>query len=187
MFLFLSCSCLCPIHWSQVLRWKWRCSWSSADRRCSNYICVINTFITFQCASYIRDAAFYGVVFGIWYIAGVGVRICKICSYKIWPKKQRICISWLYFFVIKINNNGCDLKRYSVQSPKGVESKLMKSNLERKLNGKLNGNGTLHTFNIGENEAPLRADIQPELAVRWKCLIKNCWRPIGILIVVAFS
>ena len=45
MFLISSCSCLCPIHWSQVLSWEWRCSWSSADRRCTNYIWVINNFI----------------------------------------------------------------------------------------------------------------------------------------------
>ena len=28
----LPCTCLCPIHWSQVLSWVWRCSWSSAER-----------------------------------------------------------------------------------------------------------------------------------------------------------
>ena len=38
MFLVSSCSCLCPIHWSQVLSQEWRCRWSNADRRCSNYI-----------------------------------------------------------------------------------------------------------------------------------------------------
>ena len=38
MLLVSSCSCLYPICWSQVLNWEWRCSWSSADRRCSNYI-----------------------------------------------------------------------------------------------------------------------------------------------------
>ena len=48
------CSCLCPIHWSQALSWEWRCSWSSADRRCSNYIWVINNFITYEGATYIR-------------------------------------------------------------------------------------------------------------------------------------
>ena len=37
-----SCSCLCPIHWSQVLSWEWRCSWSSTDRWFSNHIWVIN-------------------------------------------------------------------------------------------------------------------------------------------------
>ena len=42
---FSSCSCLCPIHWSQLLREEWRCSWSSSDRRCSNYIWVMNNFI----------------------------------------------------------------------------------------------------------------------------------------------
>ena len=47
MFLVSSCSCLCPIYWSQVLSWEWRCSWSSADRRCSYYIWVINNFIAY--------------------------------------------------------------------------------------------------------------------------------------------
>ena len=27
MFLVSSSSCLCPIYWSQVLSWEWRCSW----------------------------------------------------------------------------------------------------------------------------------------------------------------
>ena len=35
----------CPIHWNQVLSREWRCSWSSTDRRCANYIFVINKFI----------------------------------------------------------------------------------------------------------------------------------------------
>ena len=30
---------------ARFLRRKWRCSWSSADRRCSNYIWVIDRFI----------------------------------------------------------------------------------------------------------------------------------------------
>ena len=41
MILILSCSCLCAIHWSHVLNWEWRCSWSSTNWRCSNYIWVI--------------------------------------------------------------------------------------------------------------------------------------------------
>ena len=40
MFLVSSWSCPCPIHWSQVFSREWGCSWSSADRRCSNYIWV---------------------------------------------------------------------------------------------------------------------------------------------------
>ena len=55
MHLVPSCSCLYPIRWSQVLSWEWRCSWSSVDRRCSNYIWVINNSIAYQSASYIRD------------------------------------------------------------------------------------------------------------------------------------
>ena len=59
MFLVLSCSCLCPIHWSQVLSLEWKCSWSSANRQCSNYIWVINNFIAFWGASYIRGFMVY--------------------------------------------------------------------------------------------------------------------------------
>ena len=59
MFLVSSCSCLRSIHWSQVLSWEWRCSWSSADRRCSNYISVINNFTAYQGATYIRGFTVY--------------------------------------------------------------------------------------------------------------------------------
>ena len=38
----LAVCCLCSIHWSQVLSREWWFSWSSADRRCSNYIWVTN-------------------------------------------------------------------------------------------------------------------------------------------------
>ena len=52
----LSLNDLWPIHWRQVLSWEWRCSWSSADRRCSNYIWVINNFIANLGVAYIRDS-----------------------------------------------------------------------------------------------------------------------------------
>ena len=54
IFLVWPCSCLCPIHWSRVLSPEWRCRWSSADRRCCNYIWVINNFIANEGATYIR-------------------------------------------------------------------------------------------------------------------------------------
>ena len=54
MFLASSCSCLCPIHWNQVLSWEWRCNWSSSDRRCSKYILVIKNFISYWGATNIR-------------------------------------------------------------------------------------------------------------------------------------
>ena len=43
------------IYWNQVLSGGWRCSWSSADRRRSNYIWVINHLIIYQGVFYIRD------------------------------------------------------------------------------------------------------------------------------------
>ena len=55
MILISSCICLCPIYWSRMLSREWRCSWSSAERGCSNYIWVINNLITYQGATYIRD------------------------------------------------------------------------------------------------------------------------------------
>ena len=58
MFLVSSCSCICPIYWSYVLSWEWRCSWSSGDRRCSNYIWVINDLFAYKGASHIRDFIF---------------------------------------------------------------------------------------------------------------------------------
>ena len=43
-----------PIHWSQVLSREWRCSWSSADRRCSNYILVMKKYCLLRCSLYWR-------------------------------------------------------------------------------------------------------------------------------------
>ena len=51
--------CICQIYCSQVLSREWRCSWSSADRRCSNYIWVINNLMAYEGASYIRDSTVY--------------------------------------------------------------------------------------------------------------------------------
>ena len=51
----MPCSCIRAIYWSQMLRGERRCSWSSADRRCSNYIWVVNKFNPKYGASYIRD------------------------------------------------------------------------------------------------------------------------------------
>ena len=42
-----------------MLSREWRCSWSSADRRCSNYILVIHNYIAYQCAYYIRGYTIY--------------------------------------------------------------------------------------------------------------------------------
>ena len=71
MFL-ISCYCsLRPIHWSQVLSLEWRYSWSSADRRCSNYIWVINNFIVYKGAIYIRDLKANTLVTIVWRISQI--------------------------------------------------------------------------------------------------------------------
>ena len=54
LILVSSCSCLCPIHCNQGLSQEWRCSWSSTDCWCSNYIWVINDYIAYKGAAYIR-------------------------------------------------------------------------------------------------------------------------------------
>ena len=54
MILVSSCRYLCPIHWSQVLGREWRCSWSNTDRRCSIYIWMIDKFVAYGGANYIR-------------------------------------------------------------------------------------------------------------------------------------
>ena len=48
------------IYWSQVFSGEWRCSWSSADRRCSNYIWVIKNFIAYSSTAYTRDLTVFG-------------------------------------------------------------------------------------------------------------------------------
>ena len=60
MILVSPCRCLGSIHWNQVLSQEWRCSWSSADRQCSNYIWMINGFIG---ASYIRGLTVLIIIF----------------------------------------------------------------------------------------------------------------------------
>ena len=56
-----------------MLSWEWRCSWSSADRLCSNYIWVINNFIAYLGAPYIRD---FTVL--LWGEMGIRMHCCFI-------------------------------------------------------------------------------------------------------------
>ena len=80
MILVSSCRCVCPIHWSQVLIRDWRCSWSSANRRCSKYIWVIANFISYWGASYIRGlTVFYYLVAN-----SLGLLVAAQCLYSCW-------------------------------------------------------------------------------------------------------
>ena len=52
-YIFIASFCSYQIYWSYGLSQECRCSWGRADRRCSNYIWVINNFNVYQGTSYI--------------------------------------------------------------------------------------------------------------------------------------
>ena len=101
-----SCSCLYPIRWSRVLSWEWRCSWSSTDRRCSNYIWVINNLIAYLSAPYIRDLTVCSKI--TWFIHNekwiqvqvqVKVLLLVFCCY-LWIGQKRHVHAMRYNFKI---------------------------------------------------------------------------------------
>ena len=60
MFLVLSCSCLSPINWNQVLSREWRWSWSpNTSERSKNFIAHIKNYIAHYGAAYIRSLTLY--------------------------------------------------------------------------------------------------------------------------------
>ena len=126
MFLISACRCLCAIYWSQTLSGVWRCSWSSAGRRCSNYIWVINNSIVFWSATYIRDLMvdkithplpnFNGctVEFGEWisnfithlsrhvdYLSLLGLKLNHANKGGLWRPDEMDDIAQFYIFVIE--------------------------------------------------------------------------------------
>ena len=76
-------SSLRPIHWSQLSR-EWRCSCSSADRRCSNYIWLINNVIAYQGVTYIR-----GLTVSLYLKPNSPIDICK-AMFPLW----RLCYEY---------------------------------------------------------------------------------------------
>ena len=48
--------------------WEWRCSWSITDRRCSNYIWVINNFI----------ACWGALILEVWQYIGLTFSVCLL-------------------------------------------------------------------------------------------------------------
>ena len=52
IYLFSPCSCLCPIHWNQMLSREWRCSWSIADRQLhqsdEQFYCLLRCVIYYR-------------------------------------------------------------------------------------------------------------------------------------------
>ena len=102
MILLSSCSCFCPIHWSQLLSRQWRCSWGSADRWCSNYIWVISKSIAYQGASYIRYMTVL-VIMRTGYILRVLHTISCLCYCSvIFSYVVLFCIFFMMFFLLYI-------------------------------------------------------------------------------------
>ena len=109
MFLVSASSCLCVIYWSHVLNGEWRYSWSSADRRCSNYIWVINNLIAYWGASYItvetwRYGNFCKISF-VWFSVGQSM---KLLFNPCWERNSK---SWTFgicefvFFFLHCTNH----------------------------------------------------------------------------------
>ena len=135
MFLFLSCNHLWPIYWSHVLSWEWRWSWSSADRRCSNYIGVINNLVVYKGAPYIRDftVSWFAVItddkltlfchvnhwetlnekhnFSFWLTALISDSITDSNQNTKWfPHRNVIAfVSWQPWFIILVTSTQCGL------------------------------------------------------------------------------
>ena len=110
--------------------WEWRCSWSSADRRCSNYIWVLNNFIAYQGATYIRDltvSSDWPIValhtgLGIWSSLGSGLCGSKLALEQTWDCQWHIMatssyVVWVMFDVawqcgsVELQHGICLLER----------------------------------------------------------------------------
>ena len=115
MILDSSSGCLRTLYWSQVLSRWWRCSWSSADRRCSNYIWVINNFIANLGASYIRGLTVnpnretethhitpYGVSMPLW-----------VKYQTVWRRHICLC-SQRPLYTLNVNTASCLFKAFSL-------------------------------------------------------------------------
>ena len=97
MFLVAS-SCLW-IHCSQGLGREWKSCWSSADRRCSNYIWVINNFIAYggRGATYIR-----GLMVFTLYLSGAN-QTKTMAADALAPWSPGHQWTWLMYWLCRIN------------------------------------------------------------------------------------
>ena len=112
MILVWSCSCLCPIHWSQVLIREWRCSWSSTDRRCSNYIWVIHNIISCYGATYIRGLTVYGSCGPMKKLLNVINLACRTNDNFQWLVKQNFLGPYGQW-TLTLNMRGTKLSRFN--------------------------------------------------------------------------
>ena len=96
MSLISSCSCLCPIHWSPVLNREWRCSWSSADRRCSKYIWVIEqVYCLLVCVLFYMFVGSRGLILnGIWGEGNNNPQVFRVFVINSFTFRYLICHTW---------------------------------------------------------------------------------------------
>ena len=80
MFFASPCGCYYPIHWNQVLSREWRCSWSSADRRCSNYIWIINILLLSKMGALYKRFDDKGVIYPATRFASIQFRYTAMLS-----------------------------------------------------------------------------------------------------------
>ena len=106
-----------------MLSREWRCSWSSADRRCANYIWVINNCIAYEGAAYVRGVTVYYTPPRWWLITVVTLSVnrgpessltalyCGI-PIRVWPVVVVRLLCWEYtliklrLLVLVISTNG---------------------------------------------------------------------------------
>ena len=128
MILVSSCICLCPIYWSRVLSREWRCSWSSADRRCSNYIWVINNLIAYKGASYIRNLTVVQlhVPSHCWHMSKyTNIYPCFLKINSTWKTVntedvEKICDMQNFYFLWQLTKNSTDhfiIKQWDISNP----------------------------------------------------------------------
>ena len=123
MLLVSSGSRLYPIRWSQILSWEWRCSWSSADRRCSNYIWVINNLIAYLSASYIR---YLTVMIGIPAPWGNEL-VTRLDKYHAETASEIVCVATLVK-THRIPNLKCLSSSLAVVFSQSIEAKCLFQN-----------------------------------------------------------
>ena len=86
-----------------MLSQEWRCSWSSADRRCSHYIWVTMNFIAYWGATYIRGSTVYCLAPCIWHIANKNTKI--VITHNSVPLLYYHCYTLLEFLRYMPNFN----------------------------------------------------------------------------------
>ena len=182
MFPVSSCCCLCPIHLNQVLSWEWRCSWSSADRRCSNYIWVINNFIAYKGAAYIRD--FTVITFPCrtdddqmdwWFRVHSHLALTKFPCFSLavfsisWPKDNvAFLMSCFWFSFNSLNSKGSEIVIHNQQAEPWWRASIWRSHRKVVIKQCSYHNNIIDI----QNRLPYSKVVYPAIIVLFSCLME---------------